>query len=460
TASRMAVIGVTSLSTVLMFLLGRRLMDARYAVAAAVTFALMTAGNSVLGLAGHANHFVVVFTLLGLWCLLNWDEKRNARWAFFSGLALSLAVLMKQHAAVFIIFGGVWLTVRAFTKFLPEEKNGWRHLLFFAAGCACPLLITAILLGAAGVLDRMWLWTFKYAAQYATLTPLHIAPGLFVTAFARVIEPFLPLWLLGGAGFLSALLARNSGPRRWFILGFGLAGFAFVCPGLVFRNQYFIGALPALALSVGVAWQASERWLARRPQWQGLSLLPLSLVLLALACGVASEWTAWVELPPRKLAWKNYWGNPFNEVPVLADYIRQHSGPRETLAVLGSEPQAYFYAQRRAATGYLYTYPLMEDQPYARRMQEEMAAQIAAAQPRFVLLVNVPVSWLVRPGADRFLFDWWSSYSPNRYEVVAVCQGNFHSPSKWFWQEAARACPPSSMPSLVLYELKTAPAAH
>ena len=57
--------------------------------------------------------------------------------------------------------------------------------------------------------------------------------------------------------------------------------------------------------------------------------------------------------------------------------------------MLGSEPQIYFYSQRRSATGYLYTYPLMEPQPFARRMQEEMIREIESTQPEFVVLVLV-----------------------------------------------------------------------
>ena len=46
------------------------------------------------------------------------------------------------------------------------------------------------------------------------------------------------------------------------------------------------------------------------------------------------------------------------------------------MAVLGSEPEIYFLARRHSATGYIYTYGLMEAQPFARRMQDEMIREI------------------------------------------------------------------------------------
>jgi len=52
----------------------------------------------------------------------------------------------------------------------------------------------------------------------------------------------------------------------------------------------------------------------------------------------------------------------------------------------------------------------MEAHPYAARLQREMIAEIEAARPRFVVLVNVAASWTVRPGSDRTLFRWWDEY--------------------------------------------------
>src|SRR4051794_34424138 len=51
---------VNAASIVLMFFLGRKLLDTATGVAAAMAFALMTLSPSVLGLAGHATHFVVL----------------------------------------------------------------------------------------------------------------------------------------------------------------------------------------------------------------------------------------------------------------------------------------------------------------------------------------------------------------------------------------------------------------
>jgi hypothetical protein len=54
--------------------------------------------------------------------------------------------------------------------------------------------------------------------------------------------------------------------------------------------------------------------------------------------------------------------SPFAESIRIAEYLREHTSLSDTIAVLGSEPQIYFYSNRHSATGYIYAYGLMEAQ--------------------------------------------------------------------------------------------------
>jgi len=64
-----------------------------------------------------------------------------------------------------------------------------------------------------------------------------------------------------------------------------------------------------------------------------------------------------------------YGANPFfGSCSRLPSTWQAHTNPTDTIAVLGSEPEIYFYSHRISATGYIYTYPLMEPQRYAVQM--------------------------------------------------------------------------------------------
>src|SRR5258707_5957015 len=98
-------------------------------------------------------------------------------------------------------------------------------------------------------------------------------------------------------------------------------------------------------------------------------------------------------MSPEKIVRSEYGGNPFPEAIAFGKYIKDHSEADARMAVLGSEPEIYFYAQRHSATGYIYTYGLMEPQKYARQMQEEMIHEIESARPRFLVSVVLLNSW-------------------------------------------------------------------
>src|SRR5439155_12575152 len=117
---------VNAATILLVFLLGRRLLDAAAGVMAAVSFALLSLSPSVLGLAAHANHFVMLAVVAGLVALLRACE--TGRWiaCAASGCLFGLALLMKQHGLVFGLFGMLYL-IWARTR--PGRWTAWKALL-------------------------------------------------------------------------------------------------------------------------------------------------------------------------------------------------------------------------------------------------------------------------------------------------------------------------------------------
>jgi hypothetical protein len=112
------------------------------------------------------------------------------------------------------------------------------------------------------------------------------------------------------------------------------------------------------------------------------------------------------------------WGdNPFPEAIPAAAYLRDHTAPGTPVAILGSEPEIYFYAHRPSATGYIYMYGLMEPQPYALRMQEELVHDLESRRPQFIVDVDVSTSWLRRENSSTRILDWWDAYHPLHYAL-------------------------------------------
>lgn len=112
--------------------------------------------------------------------------------------------------------------------------------------------------------------------------------------------------------------------------------------------------------------------------------------------------------------------NPFVESLVIADYLSRHTTPEQRVAVIGSEPQLYFYAKRLSATGYIYTFELMEPTPFALQMQQEMCREIEAAKPEFLVYIHVDSSWLAEPDSNHFIYHWAARYVEDNYRPVGL----------------------------------------
>jgi hypothetical protein len=71
------------------------------------------------------------------------------------------------------------------------------------------------------------------------------------------------------------------------------------------------------------------------------------------------------------------------EAQQIANYIRTNSVNAGQIAVLGSEPEIFFYAN-----------PLMEAHPNAKKLQEDFIHDLETKKPKFVVMGNVATSWL------------------------------------------------------------------
>jgi hypothetical protein len=186
--------------------------------------------------------------------------------------------------------------------------------------------------------------------------------------------------------------------------------------------------------------------------------MPPRLAITGTICLIVIGYTLYGQreclfnLSPEDVCRKVYSLNPFPESLRIAEFIRENSRPDATIAVIGSEPQICFYSGRRSATSYIYTYPLMELQPHARQMQEEMIAQIEAAKPEFLIFVIVPTSWMAKPSSDKKILEWFNSYQAVRYNVVGVADITGLGPTIWRWNKQAADYKPVSDASVIVFK--------
>jgi Dolichyl-phosphate-mannose-protein mannosyltransferase len=407
----------------LIFFVGRRLINTIAGLTAAASYAVLSVSPSVLGLAAHATNFVVVPVLGGILLLLKGRrvtgseplQRKELVRLFASGLLLGIGTLMKQPGLLFIPFGAIYIVWNDLNRRLSLNRI-LRRILIFVVGAVVPLGVTSLILWRAGVLDKFWFWTMDYARQYGSLVPLSQAPQLFLRSANEVVLTGWPIWILAGIGALTALWDRRVRTSILFLVGLLFFSALAICPGLFFRTHYFILVLPAVSLLAGAAISKVTEFLQGRQML--IKIVPLLLFAVALSVPILLDKKIFFEVSPNQACGLIYPGNPFLESVRIGTYLREHTEPGDTIAVLGSEPEIYFYSHRHSATGYIYTYGLMEPQKYAQQMQQEMIQQIEDARPKYLISVSIEYSWLRRPNSDQSIFNWANDYIAQNYTAA------------------------------------------
>ncbi len=418
-AVHVGLIFVNAATCMLVFLLGTRLFGYLAGTVACASYALLSANPSGLGLAGHASHFVVLPALAGVLLLLDAME-RDQTWLFFcSGLLLGLSFVMKQPGLLFLFFGGVYL-LQAKLRFPSRWKGLVESFGALAVGGALPFAITCLLMLKAGVFQKFWFWTFSYTSQYATRVTIETGWALFKYIIPHVVGPVILIWVIAGVGLTTFLWCARARSHGVFVGLFVLFSALAVCPGLYFREHYFILMLPAVSLLVGLAVRCATDKLSEWRPSPAFRAMPMVLFLVAFAYTIYGLREVLFQMTPLEVCRSLYGANPFPEALDVARLVKSQTPKGAPLAIVGSEPEIFFYSDRPSATGYIYTYELMEPQRYAAIMQSEMTADIEKARPELLIYVDVPLSWLPPEGANMYIFDWLRTYLDQNYRLLAV----------------------------------------
>lgn len=437
----------------LLFILANKLFGPVAGLVTAAAFALLSLGQWVQGIFANAEHFVILPALGGI-LLLRRAVDYQKWWSLLAGaFLLGLAPIMKQHGGAFIIFGGLYLLFcelrrRPFLWKLFVAKG-----ILFLASVLLPFTLTCLALWWSGVFEKFWFWTFVYAREYISSLPLSKGLQYLKEYTVLIAGSSILIWLLAGIGLIPPLWNKKA-RRSWvFVLVFLLFSFLSMCPGFYFRPHYFILLLPAVALLAGIGACSVFDLLTRIIKKGPLTRIILMVsVLVVLVFTMHKQRDFLFVMSPAMASRTTYGYNPFPESLEIARYIKENSTKNDRIAVIGSEPQIYFYSNRRSATGHIYTYALMGKHSYALKMQQEMIRQIESARPKFLVFVNVDKSWLIRQKSENLIFEWFKQYQQEYYTPVGIIDIISEKQTIYRWGEEALQYSPRSKYWLVVLQ--------
>lgn len=446
---------IANMSTILLiFLLGKKLFDEMTGVVASACYSVLSMGQYVQGVFANAEHFVILSALGGILVLLVALE-RNSRWSFFlSGFLLGLAFMMKQHGVFLVVFAIIYAFCKSRISRSFNPHSFTLNMLSFGTGALLPFGLTCLIFLTLGAFDKFWFWTFIYAREYASSVPISRGLKNLVEHMSPTLMASPLIFAFAGTGFIALLWRRKAFGDPLFLAWLFLFSFLSVIPGFYFRMHYFLVILPAVSLSAGMMVSFIGRLLSNINS-TARHILLIMILLFLLLDSVYRDRTYLFETDPFILSRMTHGLNPFPESLAIAKYIKSHTTEKDRIAVIGSEPQIYFYANRRSATGFVYTYPLMENHSYAFTMQREMIREIESAQPKYLVFVNIQASWLFRTDSDRSIFKWFNNYERQHYDRVGVIDILSHTETQYKWDEDSYGYYPRSRYWLYVFRRKT-----
>jgi hypothetical protein len=184
---------------------------------------------------------------------------------------------------------------------------------------------------------------------------------------------------------------------------------------------------------------------------QKLCLTPLKLQGIALLAFIIAQFGYLFAWSPDKIALKMY-DSSFKEMKDIGLMLSQQTQSTDKIGILGSEPQIYFYANRLAASGFLYHFPLIEAQKYAETMSKQFTSEIEKVRPT----IFIDNHFLTFPGCNQLTYNYlqqWKKDFCKDYEIIGRVYRDFSKPyseSDLRWKHLNQAI---SSDSLVMIEI-------
>jgi hypothetical protein len=418
TAIHFCLLIVNVLSIILLYIFACTAYDDWVAAAAAGAFALLSMSYHVQGFWANAEHFILPFIIGANLLLLLGLRKNRIDYILFGALLFGCAALVKQHGAFFGLLGFAVLLISLWNNKVLYKKRNWKFILSYIAGIIIPLMICFIYLACAGVLRNFYLWTFAYAREYTAIIPATDIKYYFTSSFIPLWQHTILIWLIAGVGFIALFFYSLDRQSNLLILGFVIASIISLSIGFYFRPHYFILILPAVAMLFGIGVRFIFRVFSPASSFIVRYFPPIFIVSITILGTLAAHWDVLVQFSPAQVTTTRYGQNPFLYSSMIGEIIKEKTSKEDRIAIIGSEPQFLFYSQRRSATSFIYTYSLVEDQPFAEQFRSEMIRQVESATPKLLVFTHVIPEWYTKSNGEKEIDNWFFNFAKLQYTQI------------------------------------------
>lgn len=406
--AHLALLFVSLSNMIFTYLIARDLGGKGMATVAAFAFIFLSFNPGASGIYLVAEHVALLWGLPGIWLALAYPDRPNKNLLLLSGLLLSLAVLVKQTAAVY----GLAVAIYWLLKWLQQRREmSLKPLVWWIAGGIIPLLGAWMILWASGTLDEAKFWLLDYSQRYASSVDESKIGLYFKTSWKLVSEGYEGYFLPAGAGLLALWWSRLSLAVKVFITSFALLSAATIVPGFRFYGHYYLLAFPAICIAGAMLFYTIGVRISKN------NIMPIALTALGLLWGahhVFIKQNLYIRPNLRLISQTYSPGNPFVEHQILSAELKKVLQPNDTVAVFGSDLQYFIYLDKKSPIRHVYMPFIAKGQfPEALEWQNETLRVLRETRPKYVIFNAYPYAWMAR-------FDHQNNFTHNILDFLNV----------------------------------------
>jgi hypothetical protein len=330
---------------------------------------------------------------------------------FGAGLLVGAAFALKYNAG---LYGAVVVLAMVLTIGVTFAEVIW-----LTGGATIVPALLFVVFWRGGALNDLYQATIVYNVRYAGETyasrwDMLRYLLLFPIEHARVDA----LWFVGGLGCLVLLVAGVRRRAVWIPLTWTAAAcLSIAINGSRGLPQYFLQAAPALALAAGVGLTLALARLPRMLRWTVVLLIAVGVWRAGtdpfpkLAANVWHDTQYLLGRVDRRAHLARYGGardvDKFSALDNvdLGAFLAAATDPAETVYVFGFSPAAYVYADRRSASRFFWSRPVILDfnRGDPRYGVAGLVSDLEQARPAYVVLQKHDWSPDVEDSAPFFL---------------------------------------------------------
>jgi len=426
-AIRIGLIIVNVINAFLVYRLTKKWSDLRTGFYACICYLIFSIQFELQGTSTHAEHIAMLFVLAGLLIFTSAVNYKSAKQLFWSGVLLGTAFIVKQPSFSFIVMG-IFLLLSEKFKNRNTVKDFLRTSSIFFAGAIVPFIATVALLVAAGAGKNFYLFAFQYAKEYVSLLTIHDGFNNLNVIFSKGLAPNIFLWILVPAGIVIIFFQSGKSAAMIWLFVFS---FLAVSAGYYFRPHYFQFLIPASSMIVAAALVVGEKFFNQRNS--SLSFLPFLFLMFATGYYINNNRSLFSAKSQDEAIREIYGQDFFNATKKAGDYIAKHSSENSTVAIFGAEPEIWFYAKRKAASGYLYVYPLLEHHKFAPLMRKQFYEEVEKNDPEILVYTSNAGTWYADYTVQAEMFSWYKHYRDSAFRRIGLINIPYDSPTTYDW---------------------------